>query len=281
MLGRLDSAQFPKFNTFENLIDLVPFGAAEENLSFARTRETGKYQKVFLGGIYTWYDPFASLDCLKIIWRKRDDIKFVFVRFPFDIAAVKKMEGDVLEYADRIGVQDNIIFTNWVSYEERSILYADIDIALVVHRESLEAALSFRTRILDFLSFGIPVIANKGGDLEKELEDHACGIIVNNNNPEILAEAVLALVEDRKKSEAIIARGKTLVKNKYLWEKVIEPLDKFCRNPSFSARIGSVSNATTIIGEDESVIQQSLRTYKTYGALRLLRKGLKYFMKTR
>jgi len=275
ILGRLDPAQFSKFNKFENLIDLVPFGAAEENLDFTKAANTGKYVNVFLGGVYTWYDPFTSLDCLKIILRKRNDIKFLFIKFPYNITAIKNIEKEVLEYAVQIGVKDNVIFNDWVPYEERSKLYSDIDVALVIHRATLEASLSFRTRVLDLLSFGIPVITNEGGDLEKLIKDYECGLIVKENDSQALADALLLLIENQQKREEMISRGKALIKEKFLWEKVIEPLDEFCKNPSSHI----ITNSCIINSKKESLINKSINTWRTQGFKCLIKKSITYLFR--
>jgi len=275
ILGRLDPAQFSKFNKFENLIDLVPFGAAEENLDFTKAANTGKYVNVFLGGVYTWYDPFTSLDCLKIMLRKRNDIKFLFIKFPYNITAIKNIEKEVLEYAVQIGVKDNVIFNDWVPYEERSKLYSDIDVALVIHRATLEASLSFRTRVLDLLSFGIPVITNEGGDLEKLIKDYECGLIVKENDSQALADALLLLIENQQKREEMISRGKALIKEKFLWEKVIEPLDEFCKNPSSHI----ITNSCIINSKKESLINKSINTWRTQGFKCLIKKSITYLFR--
>jgi len=275
ILGRLDPAQFSKFNKFQNLIDLVPFGAAEENLDFTKTAHSGKYVNVFLGGVYTWYDPFTSLDCLKIILRKRNDIKFLFVKFPYNITAIKNIEKEVLEYAVQIGLKDNVIFNDWVPYEERSKLYSDIDVALVIHRATLEASLSFRTRVLDLLSFGIPVITNEGGDLEKLIKDYECGLIVKENDSQALADALLLLIENQQKREEMISRGKALIKEKFLWEKVIEPLDEFCKNPSSHI----ITNSCIINSKKESLIDKSINTWRMQGFKCLIKKSITYLLR--
>lgn len=231
MLGRIDPANFVKFNKFENLIDLVPFGTSKQLLN-AEKKETESAEKIiFLGGVYGWYDPRSALDCLKKLVQKRKDIRFMFIRFPFDIKAVKKTEETAMKYAAEIGVRDYVIFGDWVPYEDREKLYSRLDIALVIHKESLESMLSFRTRVLDFLSFGVPVITNRGGDLESLIEEHRCGIIIPENNPDVLADAILSILEDRFRTAEMIERGKLLIRRKFLWDKVIEPLEAFCKKP--------------------------------------------------
>jgi len=279
ILGRLDPIRFSGHNKFENLIDLVPFGAAEENLNFTRIEKAENGKRVFLGGVYNWYNPFTSLDCLKIILNKRKDIKFVFTKFPYEIPAVKRMEKEVSEYAHKIGVIEHITFGEWVPYEERSKLYSDVDIALVIHKSTLEAALSFRTRILDFLSFGIPVITNEGGDLERLIKDYGCGLIVKENDSQCLADALLFLIENQQKRGEMISRGKALIRDKFLWEKVIEPLERFCSNPSFYSISNSCDPAVNI--KHESLIYKSINTWRTEGFKCFMKKSITYLLRNR
>lgn len=234
-LGKLDHARFAEFTQFENIIDIVPFGASSENLSFARCRSSSNETTIFLGGVYTWYDPFVCLDGLKLLVATRKDIRFLFIRFPFVIPPIQETEQKVLQYASRIGVADHIIFDEWVPYEERSRLYERIDIALVIHKTTLESILSFRTRVLDFLSFGVPVITNKGGDLEKMIEDRSSGIVIEELSPEAIAKAVIQLKENQRECDEIVERGRSLIRDCFLWENVIAPLDRYCRSASETA----------------------------------------------
>ena len=62
----------------------------------------------------------------------------------------------------------HVIFNDWVPYEERAAYLREADIGVSTHRQHLETRYSFRTRMLDYLWAGLPIVCTEGdyfGDL--------------------------------------------------------------------------------------------------------------------
>ena len=75
-----------------------------------------------------------------------------------------RMATEARALADGLGLAGTHVFFNegWVDYESRQDYLLEADIGVSAHIDHLEASLSFRARILDYLWAGLPVVATRG-----------------------------------------------------------------------------------------------------------------------
>ena len=74
--------------------------------------------------------------------------------------------------ARRAGLLDRLVHVNpgWVPYDERGAWLAEADVGVTAHHDHLEARYAHRTRILDYLWAGLPVVASRGDALAELVE---------------------------------------------------------------------------------------------------------------
>ena len=60
------------------------------------------------------------------------------------------------------GLDKSVIFGDWAPYDLREAYLLEADVALTAARDLAETRLSFRTRVLDYLWAGLPVVATDG-----------------------------------------------------------------------------------------------------------------------
>jgi hypothetical protein len=115
---------------------------------------------------------------------------------------------------------------DWVPAERRWDLLRDVDLLVAPHRPSLETRLALRTRFLDALAAGLPVVATEGGAMARLLAEHRAGWTVPPGDPGALAAAL---------GEALAAgeapRGATALVERFGWERALGPRSAFCRDP--------------------------------------------------
>ena len=63
----------------------------------------------------------------------------------------------------------------WVPYAERGAWLAEADVGVSAHLDHLEARFAFRTRILDYLWAGLPVVVTRGDALGELVERERLG----------------------------------------------------------------------------------------------------------
>jgi hypothetical protein len=118
----------------------------------------------------------------------------------------------------------------WVEYSERQNFLLEATLGVSTHFESIETRFSFRTRALDYLWAGLPIVATEGDSFCQLIEDEHLGLTVPPEDPRALEEAILRLLSDREMAEACRARVAEVRKD-FRWSVVLEPLATFCREP--------------------------------------------------
>lgn len=232
--GRITPQLYDHDPNLKHLIDIVPFGLSS-NPPFKNGRGLrenfglGKNDHVLLwgGGIWNWFDPITLIKAVHLLSLKRNDIKLVFmgVKHPNPLIPQMKMASDAIELAERLNLLDKFIFVNygWVPYDERQNFLLDSTIGVSAHFDNLETRYAFRTRILDYIWAGLPILTTEGDSFAKLVEARELGITVPYMNENALAEALETMV-DNPELMAKFKKNLADVKSEFYWENVTKPI---------------------------------------------------------
>jgi glycosyltransferase involved in cell wall biosynthesis len=240
-LGRVNPFTHADDPTLRRLIDVVPFGLPARPPRHTRQVLKGVYpgihadDKVVLwgGGIWDWLDTDTLLRAMARIGAIRSDIKLFFM----GVKHANQQESGrlgvkrTLSLADELGLEGNTVFFNdWVPYAERSNYLLEADVGISLHQDHLESRFSFRTRFLDNLWAGLPLIASRGDVLSEQVENLGLGRVVEAGDVDGLVTAITALLDTPRLRESYQARFQSAAAA-YQWENVIRPLAAFCQHP--------------------------------------------------
>ncbi|MEM2125906.1 MAG: hypothetical protein QXQ53_05875, partial [Candidatus Methanosuratincola sp.] len=117
---------------------------------------------------------------------------------------------------------------DWVPYADWPGVLLESDLALTLHFDTLETRLAFRSRMLDYIWAGLPIIATRGDATSELVEKYGLGAVVDYGDEVGVAEAILRLLEIPK--EAWAQRFER-ARQDLTWERAVHPLVEFCRNP--------------------------------------------------
>jgi glycosyltransferase involved in cell wall biosynthesis len=143
-----------------------------------------------------------------------------------------KMAAAAIRLAEESGLLDKHVFFNpgWVEYEKRADYLLEADIGVSTHFEHVETAFSFRTRILDYLWAGLPILATEGDSLSRLVTQHDLGLTVPAEDVGACASAIRRLHNDEDFYKACQANVEALAPG-MTWEKALAPVLEFCRLP--------------------------------------------------
>lgn len=241
-VGRINPATYDATENLEQLIGVVPFGLGDDPPVHSRKVLRGVVDgieaddKVILwgGGVYNWFDPVTLVRAVDQLRARVPDVRLYFMgmRHPNPSVPAMAMASRTQALAEELGLVDTHVFFNedWVAYEDRQNYLLESDVGVSTHLDHVESEFSFRTRILDYLWAGLPVVATSGDAFAELIEHHGLGAIVSPNNVDALEEALHQMLTDgaanRRCREAIAAYAPNL-----RWERVLAPLGAFCRSP--------------------------------------------------
>jgi hypothetical protein len=165
------------------------------------------------------------------IQRKRADVRLVFPGTRHPNAAVPAMPvlQATLDLAERLDLTGrSVFFGDWVPYEDWPNYLIEADVALSLHIDSLEARLAFRSRVLDYIWAGLPMVVSDGDATADIAKDYGLGHVVRPGDVDAVAEAILRLVSEPSGASA---PGFRAAKEAFSWERTAQPLIRFCADP--------------------------------------------------
>jgi len=233
-LGRVNPQRLADDADLARLLVEVPFGVPEElpihrPLLPVRSDTAARTRRILFGGLYDWYDPFTLLDALE---RLPDlDWELHVVRNPNAEVTPQSLLGKLEERCRARGWWGGRVRAlDWVPAERRFDLLRDVDLLCSPHRPSLETRLSLRTRFLDALAAGCPVVVTEGGAVSRLVRERGAGWVVPPADASALAAALVEALGDEGERERRRAAGRALAAS-FAWERVLAPLVEFCREP--------------------------------------------------
>jgi glycosyltransferase involved in cell wall biosynthesis len=236
-LSRIHPQGVEQDPTLERLIVEVPFGCPATPPPVPPKRSEvlpgveDDAPMLYFGGIYDWYDPLVVLDALPR-WLDRDPrTTVVFVGHPHPELTPQSMAARTRTEAERRGWLGGAVrFATWRPSDQRFDLPLVSDVAVVTHRPGLETELSLRTRVVDVLWLGVPVVATAGGAMSDVVERVGAGMVVPPGDADALAAAVTVLLDDPERRAEAADAGRRWAASR-TWDEVSQPLLAFAEAP--------------------------------------------------
>lgn len=244
--GRVNPAVYDEDASLDNLLAVVPFGI-EDTPPVQSTHGIkgtvpgiGPDDKVILwgGGIYNWFDPLTLLRAVDRLKDRHPEVRLFFLglKHPNPGVPTMQMAWQTRELADELKLTGTHVFFNegWVPYEERADFLLDADVGVSTHFQHVETAYSFRTRILDYLWAGLPIVATGGDTFGSLITEHGLGRVVPERDVEALEAALEEMLYDEESSQAV-RQAVDAFAGSYVWARALAPLVEFCRSPRRAA----------------------------------------------
>lgn len=249
--GRVNPATFDADPTLESLVAIVPFGVPNDppvGSGNHPLRADGPFADDDLvalwgGGLWDWLDPVTFVEAVA---HTDERVKAYFMGGTHPSPAVGRMRAhdEAVDRARDLGLLDTrIVFSDdWIPYEQRVDVLLDADVGVSLHRRHLETRYAFRTRVLDYLWAGLPVIGTEGDVVADLVERSGCGAVVPAGDAEALAEALTSMLDPQRRRQA---GAQAAIEARHLrWDSVAEPLKAFVASPRRAADRDSDTSAT-------------------------------------
>jgi glycosyltransferase involved in cell wall biosynthesis len=189
------------------------------------------------GGLWQWLDPLSLIRAVAHLVGEYPDLRLVFpaTRHPNPLIAEMPMLQQTLDLSDRLGLTGKVaFFGDWVPYDLWPSYLLEADIGASMHFDTLETHYAFRTRMLDYIWAGLPMVVT-GGDTTSDLvTEYRLGAVVPPGDANAIAVALreLLAISDLRQD---YKQGFEQVRPQFTWEKVCEPIARFCEHPRFAA----------------------------------------------
>ncbi len=241
-LGRVNAPTYDDDETLRSLLAVSPFG-----LPSTLPRRTGPAMRgvvpgigpedkviLWAGGVYNWFDPLTLVRAVDRLKERLPEVRLFFLglQHPNPNVPPMRMATELRRLAEELGLVGSHVFFNegWVAYESRADFLLEADVGVSTHLDHVETAYSFRSRILDYLWAGLPIVATAGDAFADLIAAERLGVAVPPGD-EIALEAALWHVLGDEVSARSCRLNVARVAPGFAWEHALAPLLAFCRDP--------------------------------------------------
>lgn len=242
--GRLNARTHAADPTLRALIDTVPFGVPQAPPRAGAPVLKGVVPGIaegdavilWNGGLWPWFDPDTALQALALVVRQRPNVRLYFAagaHFDPEIVPDSGLAAHARETAHDLGLEDHVVFGSWIPYGERAGYLLEADVAVSTARDTLESRFAWRTRLLDCLWAGLPVVATAGEELADRIAASGLGSVVPPGDADRLAGALLAWLDAPDRRPALAERFAAAAAD-LAWPRQIGPLVRFMAAPAFA-----------------------------------------------
>lgn len=244
---RLDSDAYAHDRELRSLVEIVPFGLPDEppepaTEPFLRGAVFPPDARVIVwnGGLWDWFDPLTVLRAVSLL--RRDDpawrIAFLGTGRPgrevgMSMAAAARELADEL---DLVGSGAAYFHAGWTPYASRGAALLECNIGVTAHLPTLEARFAHRSRMLDLLWAGLPIVCSTGDEWADRVAKDRLGEVAPPGDPEALAGALRRVVSNGR---GVYAEQIRKTASDHRWSRVAEPLAGLIAAPPARKRVGT------------------------------------------
>lgn len=240
--GRVNVQIYQADPSLRRLVDLVPFGLPVEPPQHTKPVMRGvlpgidSAARIILwgGGLWEWLDPLTLLRAFPQVLARCPEARLVFpgTQHPNTAVPAMGMYPRAMQLVEDLGLQPYVFFGEWVPYTDWQNYLLEADVGVALHFDTLETRMAFRTRVLDYIWAGLPMVLTRGDATGDLVAQHALGHLVDFEDVDGVAAALLdVLAQPRAAWEARFPE----VRAQLAWERAAEPLARFCRAPHYAA----------------------------------------------
>jgi len=203
-----------KIVTIYNAIDLYDFKTSQSSNRIKEELKIGLDSHVV--GIVARLVPEKAIDvfikaALKVVNK--------IPQTTFLIVGDGPLRGILEGLVSKQGLCPNFIFTGFRTDVPNLISVFDVGVLSSIFE-------GFGYVILEYMAQGKPVVATGVGGIPEIVEDKETGLLVPAGNPELLAEAIISLLQDKDKAREMGLAGRAMVESKFSAEKMVEEFER-------------------------------------------------------
>jgi len=197
----------------KNKIFIVPNGINEKEFI---VRSMPKNKIILFIGSAVEHKGLDILICsLPIIIKAHPDIE-VWV-----LGEKNKRDGTLIDLAEQIGVSSQINRYGLIRRDDMPEFYQKARIVVLPSRLDL-----FPMTALEAMSSGVPLVATKVGGLPEIINNGINGLLVEKDDINGLAGAIVYFLDNPEKAEEMGRMGREIVEQKFTLEKVVEKYEQ-------------------------------------------------------
>lgn len=165
-----------------------------------------------VGRLYARKGLFTLIESATLVVRKFGNVKFIIAGKGLSNEMAK-----LVNYAVKLGVKENLVFTGYFPDKKLPRLYQAADIfAFSTFYENLPFA------VLEALSTGLPVVTTRVGGIPEMIESGRNGFLVEPFNSRELAEKILFYLEHPAEAAEMALSARRTIEERFDWRLIVK-----------------------------------------------------------
>ena len=210
-----------------NLCPVIPFSLSPDLPEPSRDRDHAAF---FFGGMFLpWQDPEGTLRSTVKVLEEKKRGKLVFVGGPHPSGDVSGGRFAALEeMLQRSAVVERAPV---MAFDAMVTRMRSCGVAIDLMPRNVERELAFPTRTVVYMWAGLPVIHNNYDELADPIAEAKAGWTFDPSDLLGVEKLITRLIGHREDVERRSENAQKLVRERYTWDKTIEPLAQWCAAP--------------------------------------------------
>lgn len=281
LVGLLSGSRILTPKTYDSIrIVIAPIGVD----SSTPVATEPKKERVILwwGGFYPWYDFERLHEFANALYINEPKTTFRIVGAMNPFTSGELFESVPRAVLAKLTSLPNVESWDWLPYSKREEAFEGVTAVLILNDQGFENEFSWRTRLVDPLGFGVPILTN-GGDPFGERLIAGGGAFRVPAEPIEIANWISKELDSALESDARTAM--LSLREEHSWRLSVEALAELLRENDLAEVIVSRSNKTMLQADGNQFrsrrgrIQQAREYFKSQGVLRTAVKILAFARK--
>lgn len=203
-----------KIVTIYNAIDLNDFKASQGSIKIKQELRIDSDSCVV--GIVARLVPEKAID---IFIRAALKVVDKVPQATFLIVGDGPLRSALEKLADKLGLRPNIIFTGFRSDVINLVSIFDVGVLSSIFE-------GFGYVILEYMAQGKPVVATRVGGVPEIIQHKETGLLVPSGSAELLADAIIYLLQDKDKAREIGLGGRAMIESRFTAGNMVDDFEK-------------------------------------------------------
>jgi len=185
-------------------------------IELSKTFEKDPQEKIiYLGGMSGIRGLVEVVEAFSLVVRRHPSWQLLLV----GSSRPASFEDELKALAKERRIEANVKFIPWVPYEEKERLSAQASMGIITYLPYANNTSCLPNKLFDYMLVGLPVIASDFPLYREVVEPNRCGLIVEPDRPEQIAEAMTYLIEHPQEARQMGENGRHAVLERYNWEQ--------------------------------------------------------------
>ena len=175
-----------------------------------------EYDAIYTGGITVHRGAMKILEALPAVRKQKSDLRVLFLGTWFPHGLKEEMAA----FIRREGLSAHVILKDAVPYPEVTGYYRKSRVGLGIFLPIRTHRIILQIKIFEYMNFGLPILGSNFGHIARIIEGHNCGLTVDPERPEAIADGLLKLLSGEEPYASMGAHGSAAAREHFRWERM-------------------------------------------------------------